>query len=375
MPVAGDREHGGPPAARVFLHAAGLRLRHPDGSVLDPAVPRPRSFDALLDGRLPPTAPTLRAQVAHESRTLLVDPADTDAYVWIDRDHDGFPGLRVERLGDVALVHDRRDADATLPEGLVDALLATIDLRGVHVQRHPRGGGGGLPRALAGDPASTFEVRELGLRYGIDLAASATSSGLFLDQRETRRELLSSDLRDRTVLNAFAHTGALSVAAARAGAETLTLDLSRRYLARARENLERNGVDPDDHDAIYGDALDWMERLARKGRRFDLVLVDPPSTSTGRRRGSGRWSVDRDLATLVTRAVGLAVPGGPGLRVDQPAPHALVPLPRAPGGGPRRGRPHRGGVDPHPAPRPPLRPRRPALPEGGLDRPRPLRWP
>jgi len=316
LAIVGDTEHGGPPGARLFLHAAAMGLVHPDGSALSLLSERPASFDRLLSGDLAPDSAALHALVAHEARTALLDPADTDAHLWIDRHHDGLPDARVERLGEVALVLDYRDVTGPLPAGWLDALQQTIPLRGVYVQHRPRRGGGGPAVRVAGDAPARFEVVELGLRYLVDLEASATSSGLFLDQRETRRELLSSDLAGRTVLNAFAHTGSLSVAAARAGAETLTLDLSKRYLAWAEENLRLNGIDPADHDSIYGDALEWMDRLARKGRRFDVVLVDPPSSSTSGRsgRGSGRasvrWSVERDLGSLVERAVTLCAPGG-----------------------------------------------------------------
>jgi 23S rRNA (cytosine1962-C5)-methyltransferase len=308
VPVVGDAEHGGPPGARLFLHAAAMGLTHPDGRALRLARRRPASFDRLLAGDLAAVSPALHAVVAHEARAALLDPTDTDAHLWIDRHHDGLPQARVERLGQVARVLDYRDATGPLPDGWLDALHQALPLSGVYVQHRPRRGGGGPAVRVAGDAAPRFEVVELGLRYLVDLEASATSSGIFLDQRETRRELLASDLAGRTVLNAFAHTGSLSVAAARAGAETLTLDLSKRYLAWAEENLRLNGIDPADHDAIYGDALEWMGRLARKGRRFDVVLVDPPSSSTG--KGSGRWSVERDLGALVERAVTLCTPGG-----------------------------------------------------------------
>lgn len=310
IPILGDVDHGGAVAARLFLHAARLGVEHPDGSPLDLAVPRPPSFDQLLAGGTGPSNPGPCALAALEARTTLFDPSHTDAYLWIDRHHDGLPEVRVERLGDVALALDYRDTDAPLPRAWLDALHDTADLGGLYVQRRPRGGGGGLAERMTGDAGPRFDVSELGVRYRIDLEASATSSGLFLDQRETRRELLESDLGGRTVLNTFAHTGSLSVAAAMAGAETLTLDLSKRYLDWARENLRLNGIDPAGHDFIYGDAMEWMQRLEKKGRRFDLVLVDPPSSSTGRKGRAKRWSVDRDLNVLVRRAAALCNPGG-----------------------------------------------------------------
>ena len=312
MPIVGDDEHGGIGGARLFLHAAGLRLEHPVAGTIELDAKRPGSFDLLLaDARaVGPACASIAALVAQEARALLFDPTDTSAYLWIDRHHDGFPDIRVERLGDVALVLNYDESSAPLPEEWLAAWNSAADLRAVYEQRRPRGGGGGPAQLVAGAPQARFEVSELGCRYLIDLQASPSSSGLFLDQRETRRHLLSSELTGRTVLNAFAHTGSLSVAAALAGAETLSLDLSKRYLDWAAHNLRHNDVDPADHDFIYGDAMEWMERLAKKGRTFDLVLVDPPSASTTRHRGAKRWAVDRDLHALVERAARLCAPSG-----------------------------------------------------------------
>ena len=308
MPIVGDLEYGGMAASRLFLHAAGLDFDHPTTGRFELSSERPPSFDRVVAGANPAGA-RLAALVAHEHRAVLFDPVDTDAYLWIDRHHDGFGDLRLERLGDVALVLNYREDEAPLPREWLDAWNDTLDLRAVYEQRRPRGGGGGEARRVSGSGPPRFEVLELGLRYLIDLEASATSSGLFLDQRETRRRLLSDELAGKTVLNLFGHTGSLSVAAASAGAETLTLDLSKRYLDWARENLRLNAIAPEDHDFVFGDALEWMERFAKKGRTFDLVLVDPPSSSTAK-RGGKRWVVERDLHALVARGAQLCAPGG-----------------------------------------------------------------
>ena len=307
LPILGDSEHHGAPAARLFLHAASLSIEHPSNGALDLAVERPASFDQVLTGT-DPTSPALAAAVAHEARALLFDQGETDAYLWVDRHHDGFPGTRVERLGDVARV--LRYDDSPIPGEWLDAWTSALPLSAVYEQAKPRGGGAGPARLVSGRPCARFTVRELGARYLVDLTASATSSGLFLDQRETRRELLGMDLAGRTVLNTFAHTGSLSVAAALAGAQTLTLDLSKHYLDWAAENLRANDLDPTDHDAVYGDAMDWLERFAKRRRTFDVVLVDPPSSSTARKRGGRRWVVDRDLHALVERAVRVTAAGG-----------------------------------------------------------------
>jgi 23S rRNA (cytosine1962-C5)-methyltransferase len=308
MPIVGDTAYGGRAAARLFLHAAGIGFDHPAGRHLEVVDEAPASFAMVLGGTNP-TSAAVRAAAAHEARAVLVDPTETNAYLWADRRHDGFANLRLERLGSVALALNYDESATPLPAEWLDAWSTTVELTAVYEQRRPRGGGGGPARCVRGQDQPQFAVHELGLTYLIDLAASATSSGLFLDQRETRRRLLVTDLAGATVLNVFAHTGSLSVAAACAGAETLTLDLSTRYLDWARENLRANNLDPAEHDFIYGDALEWMDRLAKKGRTFDVVLVDPPSTSTAK-RSKKRWVTERDLHDLVARAARLAAPNG-----------------------------------------------------------------
>lgn len=309
MAIVGDQDHGGVDGSRLFLHAASLRFEHPDGGVMELVDDPPASFDAALSA-VPSelTRPGAAALAAGEARQVLFDASGTEAYVWIDRHHDGFADVRVERLGDVGLVLDYRDTDAPIGQDWIDAWMGIGGLRALYAQRRPRVGSAGPAVLLAGETMPRFVVTELGCRYVIDLEASPTSSGLFLDQRETRRQLLRGERTGSTVLNTFAHTGSLSVAAALAGAETLTLDLSPHYLDWARTNLVENGIDVDDHDFIYGDALDWMGRLAKKGRRFDLVLVDPPSASTTRK--GKRWTVERDLHELVQRAAELCADHG-----------------------------------------------------------------
>jgi 23S rRNA (cytosine1962-C5)-methyltransferase len=110
------------------------------------------------------------------------------------------------------------------------------------------------------------------------------------------------------MLNAFAYTCSFSVCAARAGARTTSLDLSKKYLAWGARNFELNGIAPTDHDFIFGDAFDWLRRLAKKGRRFSVLVLDPPTFSQSRR--SGVFRADADYGKLVTAAAALLAPDG-----------------------------------------------------------------
>lgn len=176
------------------------------------------------------------------------------------------------------------------------------------------------PRLLVGQPMEAdYRVRESGVEYGVDFSAGH-SFGLFLDQRENRLRFLQNRIapgfslfpdkgrRRPLALNAFAYTCSFSVCAGLAGAKVFSVDLSRKYLDWGKQNFAFNGLNPEDHGFLHGDVFGWFRRLQRRGRRFDAVVLDPPTFS--RSKESGVFQVERDLPRLVKMAVGLLFAGG-----------------------------------------------------------------
>ncbi len=173
------------------------------------------------------------------------------------------------------------------------------------------------PQAWAGEPVETpFEIHEIGLRYRIDFQAGY-SQGIFLDQRDNRtalREFCTARSRRAdppVVLNCFAYTCAFSVAAAAGGAHTVSVDLSKSTLAWGRENFGLNAAlcqPADEHEFYAGDVFDFLRRCAKKGRRFDAVVLDPPTFS--RDRTGKIFRVEQDYHKLVALAAALVLPGG-----------------------------------------------------------------
>ena len=107
----------------------------------------------------------------------------------------------------------------------------------------------------------------------------------------------------RTVLNLFSYTCAFSVAAAMGGALTTSVDLSKRYLEWGRENFRANQIDLLGHEFYAGDVFDRLGLFAERKRRFDLVIVDPPTFS--RDGEGGTFRVDRDYHRLADARRGL----------------------------------------------------------------------
>jgi 23S rRNA (cytosine1962-C5)-methyltransferase len=158
------------------------------------------------------------------------------------------------------------------------------------------------PRLVVGDPAVNEPTLALerGLRYGIDFEAGY-SVGLFVDQRNNRAYV--EQLRPKTLLNCFAYTCAFSVAGAQTGAKTVSVDLSKKSLTRGRENFVINDVDLDDHKFIAEDVIEYLPRLARKGGKFDVIILDPPTFSRTHRGKA--FQVERDFETLLLQALEL----------------------------------------------------------------------
>jgi len=214
-------------------------------------------------------------------------------------------GAWVERFNEDFLI------SVSEPDDLVDAVLGWSSDLGLrcsrifvrHLVKQP--GEEDRPVLVHGDPVAPLEttVLERGLRFGLDFSAGY-SVGLFCDQRANRAHL--ETFRPKRVLNCFAYTCAFSVAAARAGAATLSLDLSRKSLERGRANFELNGLDLEGHRFIADDVFAVLPRLAKRGEKFDAIILDPPTFSRGAKRRVFR--VERDLETLLDLARQIATP-------------------------------------------------------------------
>ena len=155
--------------------------------------------------------------------------------------------------------------------------------------------------------SAPFLIRENGLHFEISFQAGY-SQGIFLDQRENRAEVRRRLQPGQLLLNTFAYTGAFSLAAASAGAQTTTLDLSQPYLDWTRRNFSHNSLDPAAHHFCKGDTFHWLRRFAKQGRKFDAIILDPPTFS---RDESGRiFRVEHDFGALVALALDVLAPGG-----------------------------------------------------------------
>ena len=206
--------------------------------------------------------------------------------------------------------------------GLVLAALAPLGVKSVYVKPFAKDRsalGGVLPTLASRAKPSAGEALpdSITVREGdVDLEIrlfDGLSTGLFLDQRANRAWVARCCAKKpgARVLNTFAYTCAFSVAAAKAGAVTASVDISARYLEWGKRNFALNNLDASQHRFAKMDTFEFVQYAKRKGLVFDLVILDPPSFAAGnKKKGVKAWSSVTDYARLVKDAAGVLAPGG-----------------------------------------------------------------
>lgn len=239
---------------------------------------------------------------------------DTTAYRLVNGEGDGLPGLTVDRYADHLMVQLYSEAWRPHLALVAETLNALLQPAGIYDKPRPREtrdlgakSGKKLSRLVCGRAApGRTKVQENGLDFWVELE-SGLNSGLFLDQRRNRLDLMER-VKGRGMLNLFAYTGAFSVAAAAAGALRVTsVDVSAGYLDWAMENFRVNRLDPKRHEFIAADCFDTLASLRKEKRQFDLILMDPPSFST---TASSRFTTRQGTSELVAAALPLLSTGG-----------------------------------------------------------------
>ncbi|MCU0683845.1 MAG: class I SAM-dependent methyltransferase [Polyangiaceae bacterium] len=266
----------------------------------------PAAIDALA------ADPLARIGAAIDARGAFFTPPHDRAFRLFNGFSEGHPPLALDVYGRSLVLHDHAEG----PEGDEPLARAAIELARARLPwlrsalwkaRKAAAPEARRGRWLFGSEAEAERrVRENGVRYALSLAAWRDAS-LFLDTRGLRawaRETLAG----ARVLNAFAHTGSLGVAARAAPAALVVhLDKSRPALTLAKDSYALNGFEVRRPDFRAADFFVEAARLRREEALFDCVFLDPPFFST---TPAGRVDLERDVSALVDKVRPLVGDGG-----------------------------------------------------------------
>jgi 23S rRNA (cytosine1962-C5)-methyltransferase len=247
---------------------------------------------------------------ALEARKPLFDPAHQAAFRLFNGFNEGFPELVIDLYGSTLLIHNYagngvdgapfvREAQQFLLTEYPWLRAGVVKNRNGQSQEERRG------QLLFGEkPGRT--IKEHGVWYAIDLVMNRDAS-FYLDTRNLRKWLIEN-LNGKTVLNTFAHTGSLGVAAAAGGASRVVhLDLRRPFLNIAKESYTLNRFPIRKADFITSDFFPAIGRFKRSGETFDCVLIDPPFFSA---TSKGKVDQVNESARLINKVRPLIRDGG-----------------------------------------------------------------
>ena len=225
--------------------------------------------------------PHLDAALA--ARAPLFDAAHETAFRLFNGHLEGDPRWVIDAYGRTVVVYRHGETDDTDLAAVLEALRAQLPWLATIIAKE-RGGlyearRGRVVFQAAGSEGPDIQVAEHGVRYAVDPLLNQ-DAGFYLDTRELRRWLLDH-AEGKTVLNTFAYTGSLGVAALAGGAaRVLQTDLNPRFLDVARASTALNGLPVDPGDFVARDFFSFVRGAKLRGERFDVAILDPPFFSS-----------------------------------------------------------------------------------------------
>lgn len=200
-------------------------------------------------------------------------------------------GMKLERWNDVYLL--RPDPQVIWPERI--QMSAYKSLNAIYNRSESGGGGWRILKKMPQEWTVSygdlnFLVKPMGFKH----------TGLFPEQAvnwDRMRELISNAGRPVNVLNLFAYTGGATVACLAAGASVCHVDASKGMVERAGENVLLSGLKDKPVRFIIDDCKKFVQREIRRGRKYDAIIMDPPSY--GRGPNGEMWKIESELYPLV----------------------------------------------------------------------------
>ncbi|OGA44286.1 MAG: 23S rRNA methyltransferase [Betaproteobacteria bacterium RIFCSPLOWO2_12_FULL_63_13] len=297
-----------------------VRVSASDGRFLAWAAWSPRSQIRArvwsFDEREQPDDDFFRRRVERAlARRRMLAPESADGLAGALRlvhcEADGLPGLIVDRYADTLVMQVLSAGIERWRDLLADALIGQTGCARIYERSDAEVRElEGLPArsgVLRGDaPPAPLEIVEHGLRYAVDIPGGQ-KTGFYLDQRDNRRRIREL-AAGREMLNGFCYTGGFSIAALAGGASSVvSVDSSGAALELARRNARANGFEGPGAEWIEADVFRYLRDARGQGRRFDLVVLDPPKLAPTEKHAPAAARAYKDINL---NALKLLRPGG-----------------------------------------------------------------
>lgn len=247
---------------------------------------------------------------ALHKRKQFYKSIDTTAFRVVNGEGDGLGGLIIDYYDGYYVVSWYSEGIYTFRDEIIAALQKVANFKGIYEKKRFDTKG----KYIEGDDFVAGErgefpliVKENGVNFAVYLNDGAMV-GVFLDQRNVRKQIRDKYAKGRTVLNMFSYTGAFSVFAALGGAsKTTSVDLANRSLSKTIEQFSVNEVDYEAQDIIVEDVFLYFKYAAKKKMKFDMVVLDPPSFARSKKY---TFSAVKDYKNLLKETIAITENNG-----------------------------------------------------------------
>ncbi|MCU7755447.1 class I SAM-dependent rRNA methyltransferase [Bacillus cereus] len=247
---------------------------------------------------------------ALHKRKQFYKSSDTTAFRVVNGEGDGLGGLIIDYYDGYYVVSWYSEGIYTFRDEIIAALQKVANFKGIYEKKRFDTKG----KYIEGDDFVAGErgefpliVKENGVNFAVYLNDGAMV-GVFLDQRNVRKQIRDKYAKGRKVLNMFSYTGAFSVFAALGGAsKTTSVDLANRSLSKTIEQFSVNEVDYEAQDIIVEDVFLYFKYAAKKKMKFDMVVLDPPSFARSKKY---TFSAAKDYKNLLKETIAITENNG-----------------------------------------------------------------
>jgi 23S rRNA (cytosine1962-C5)-methyltransferase len=216
---------------------------------------------------------------AYHLRKQII-PDKTNAYRIINAENDGLPGVIVDRYTEYLVCQFLSAGAEYWKEEILNQLINILKPNSIYERsdtdsRVKEGLDSKVGLLYGAEIPDLFQITENGLGFWVDIR-TGHKTGFYLDQRDNRL-LLSSFVKDKSVLNCFSYTGGFSVYALMNGAkEIINIDTSSSALELLNRNMELNILNHSNCKNINDDVFKVLRHFRDQGKSFDVIILDPP---------------------------------------------------------------------------------------------------
>lgn len=253
-------------------------------------------------------AKIIKTAIAH--RKDLFQDKETTAFRVLNGEGDGLGGMTIDYYDGYYLIQWYSQGIYSYKEAILKALEQTVDYKGIYQKKRFKDKGQYIEEDdfVMGERGNfPLIVKENGVKFAVYLNDGAMT-GIFLDQREVRKAIRERYSNNADMLNMFSYTGAFSVNAALGGSlSTTSVDVANRSRAKTIEQFSVNNIELEKQHIVVDDVFQYFKYAARKGRTFDLVVLDPPSFAKTKKR---TFSAAKDYTELLKETIAITKDGG-----------------------------------------------------------------